>query len=296
MMAYLRLLRLPALFTTFPDVLAGYAVVKQGVIVPWELAFLLLASGLLYLSGMVFNDVFDFQQDAEERPGRPLPAGEISRRTAAGLGAGLMLGGIVSASLVGGFSLVMALILAGFILAYDAGGKKTLAGPLLMGLCRSANLLLGASCVATVGLAELQWPLILAGLIGLYVMGITIFARSEAVTSPRSSLLLGSLFLLAALVGWGAAAMEQGDPSAAQMVLLMLLLIGFQLTRRVVPAIKTGEPLLVQQGVRMMLLTIPMLEAVAILAHGSPNSMPLAIAAALMMVPGQILSRYISMT
>lgn len=90
-MPYLRLLRLPALFTTFPDVLAGYAIARQGVIVPWELTWLLVASGLLYLSGMVFNDLFDLEQDRRERPTRPLPAGEIPTTTASRLATVLML-------------------------------------------------------------------------------------------------------------------------------------------------------------------------------------------------------------
>ena len=44
LMPLLRLLRIPAVFTTFPDVLAGYAIVQQGEIAPLELTGLLTVS------------------------------------------------------------------------------------------------------------------------------------------------------------------------------------------------------------------------------------------------------------
>jgi len=296
-MPYLRLLRLPALFTTFPDVLAGYAIVRQGVIEPLELALLLFASGCLYLSGMVFNDVFDVTQDTEERPSRPIPAGEISRSRAATLGAVLMITGIVVAVFVNVVSAIVAVALATSILLYDGGGKKTIFGPVLMGFCRAWNLLLGASiCLFNADGAVPQVPLLMAGLIGLYVTGITLFARSEARLSSQLPLRFGVVFIFLALIGWGMAASTFSPGPAMRFVVLMLFLIAFQLARRVMPALRTGEPKFVQNGVRVMLLTIPMLEAIAIVAHGGEDALPLAIAAALMMIPGQILARFIPMT
>lgn len=296
-MPYLRLLRLPALFTTFPDVLAGYAIVRQGAIEPLELILLLLASGCLYLSGMVFNDVFDVAQDTEERPNRPIPAGEISRGRAATLGGTLMLTGVVVGSFVSMVSGIVAVALAVSILLYDAGGKRTIFGPLLMGFCRAWNLLLGASVslfAAEGGVSQV--PLLMAVLIGVYVTGITLFARSEARLSTPWPLRFGVALIFLALIGWGMAASSFSPGPAMRFVVLMLFLIAFQLARRVMPALRTGEPKYVQNGVRVMLLTIPMLEAIAIVAHGGEQAVPLAIAAALMMIPGQILSRFIPMT
>ena len=41
---------------------------------------------VLYASGTALNDVFDFEVDRAERPGRPLPSGRVSSRSAAWLG------------------------------------------------------------------------------------------------------------------------------------------------------------------------------------------------------------------
>ena len=40
----------------------------------------------IYAAGIALNDVFDYAIDLEERPGRPLPSGRVSRRFAAWLG------------------------------------------------------------------------------------------------------------------------------------------------------------------------------------------------------------------
>lgn len=295
-MPYLRLLRLPALFTTFPDVLAGYAIAKQGVIVPWELTWLLVASGLLYLSGMVFNDLFDLEQDRRERPNRPLPAGEIPTTTASRLATVLMLGGVLAAACAGWGAAVVAILLAAMIYTYDAGGKKTLFGPALMGGCRGLNLLLGAACLGNLLTADMLIPLLMAALMGIYVAGITLFARSEAVQTPRADMWGGTILMYLALIGWGTASAANSPEDAVIIVLLILFLIAFQLARRIRPALRTGATLPVQQGVRVMLLSIPMLEALAIIGHGGDDAVPLAIAAALMMIPGQLLSRFIPMT
>ena len=51
------------------------------------------ASMILYASGTALNDVFDIEVDRAERPGRPLPSGRVSVRSAAWLGGlGLLLG------------------------------------------------------------------------------------------------------------------------------------------------------------------------------------------------------------
>ena len=78
-LAYLRLLRLPTLFTALADIFLGFLLTHSTLISdegPNPLtSFLLLclASAGLYLSGMVFNDYFDRLIDAQERPTRPIP-------------------------------------------------------------------------------------------------------------------------------------------------------------------------------------------------------------------------------
>jgi 4-hydroxybenzoate polyprenyltransferase len=98
---WLRLMRLPNVFTAIADVAMGYLFVHRTVENGAVLACLVAASAALYTAGIVLNDVFDFEVDLRERPFRPLPAGQISLFTARALGfvllaLGLALGWFVS--------------------------------------------------------------------------------------------------------------------------------------------------------------------------------------------------------
>ena len=74
--AYFELLRFPAVFTAVADVMMGYLVTHGNLEPIHVFALLVAASSLMYLSGMVLNDVFDLDADTRERPGgRFLPAG-----------------------------------------------------------------------------------------------------------------------------------------------------------------------------------------------------------------------------
>src|SRR5262249_55491017 len=96
---YAQLVRLPNVFTALADV--GLAALVSGALPSAWAAVLLIAaaSACLYCGGMVWNDYFDAEQDRRERPFRPIPSGRVTRREAAGLGALLLLGGLVCASL-----------------------------------------------------------------------------------------------------------------------------------------------------------------------------------------------------
>src|SRR4051812_6654179 len=93
---WLRLMRLPNVFTAIADVAMGYLVVNHSVDEPGKLACLIGASAALYTAGMVLNDVFDVQVDAKERPFRPLPSGQISLFAACWLGFVLLAIGFVA--------------------------------------------------------------------------------------------------------------------------------------------------------------------------------------------------------
>ena len=55
-----------------------------------QLFMLLVGMSLIYLGGMLLNDVCDAKIDAVERPTRPIPSGRVSRRRAAWI-AGVLL-------------------------------------------------------------------------------------------------------------------------------------------------------------------------------------------------------------
>ena len=87
MLGYLQLVRLPTVFTAMADIILGYALTHRfvdsdGSEHVQKFLGLLAASCCLYMSGMVFNDVFDLQQDTAERPNRPIPSGRVSRKSA----------------------------------------------------------------------------------------------------------------------------------------------------------------------------------------------------------------------
>lgn len=206
---WLALVRLPNHATAAADVLAGWLLVSRPAAVAapespfwWALA----ASLAFYAAGMILNDVFDVELDRRERPERPLPSGRIALSTASVTGHGLLLAGVVMAvvasamaGLVG--TAAVGIILAIAVYAYDRVAKPTALGPVVMGTCRSLNWLLGMTAAGG-PVAAAQW-LVPAGM-GLYVAGITLYARDEAGTPRRATLAAGTCLSLAGLVGAGA--------------------------------------------------------------------------------------------
>ena len=73
---YLQLVRIPGIFTVLSNVLIGYFFSFSETQV-LSFPFLLITSGMLFCSGMIFNDYFDLQIDKKERSDRPLPSKKI---------------------------------------------------------------------------------------------------------------------------------------------------------------------------------------------------------------------------
>lgn len=190
-LAWGRLLRLPNVFTTHADVLVG--LMATGVISesPATAGAILVSSSLLYLGGIALNDVVDLDEDRRERPQRPLPSGAISPGRAAAAAFGMLAGGVLTGLVAGYFAgssapPCLAIGLAGLILCYNFFGKRTAFGPLLLGLCRFANVLLGWSPAmllspAAGGLSALTTPLLTAAVTGSYVFVLSLLAKHETV-------------------------------------------------------------------------------------------------------------------
>ena len=149
---YLQLVRLPNVCTAAADSLAGWLLVRGSLAEPRRWLPLVGASMAIYAAGIALNDLFDYELDAAERPERPLPSGQVSRRFAAGLGGGLLGLGLVLAGLSNSLiSLIVAALLVGCVVAYDVGVKRSALGPVLMGACRGLNVLLGMSQAPALG-------------------------------------------------------------------------------------------------------------------------------------------------
>lgn len=272
---YFELMRLPNVFTSMADAAMGFLFVRESVAAAdaWLLALLLASSSLLYLAGIVLNDVFDMELDSRERPDRPLPSGRISLAAARRFGWILLFAGVIlgwAAAFLTGNILPGALvvILSISILIYDAGLKSTVIGPVMMGACRMFNTLLGMS-VAGAPLAAEHW--IVAGAIGLYITGVTWFARTENTRSQRLHLTFSTIVmmlgiaLLSSLPHWSdrLVPLLQEEPQRWWLLMLFLgVLIGWGCLRAVV----VPSPAQVQAAVAQSILSLIILDAVACFA------------------------------
>ncbi len=205
--AYLDLLRIPNVFTAVADTIAGFLFVG-GTAEQWRTLLLLAgASSCLYGGGVVLNDVCDVERNARERPARPIPSGNVSRRAALGLACGLLGAGFVLAATVSGRAAGIGALLVASIVLYDSLLKSTLLAPSLMGLCRALNLALAMSAAGRISSADPiagQGPLyelVPVALIWLYVTSVTHFARREAGISERGRLLAGTIGVCFAVGG-----------------------------------------------------------------------------------------------
>jgi len=303
LLAWLQLIRLPTVFTALADILLGtqLVVAADATTSPRTLVLLLVASAGLYLAGMVFNDIFDRHRDAAQRPSRPLPSGRVALSSAVALGAVLMIGGVAAAAAAGGSSssasLLVALCLAGCVLAYDGLLKTTPLGPLAMGACRSLNVLLGATAAGSLEAVGQGPPLHVAAGLGLYITGVTWFARNEAGSSTRGQLTAAVLLInvgLATLITFAGMSQTAQQQNAATSVLLLMSLIVVSINRRLIAAIRDPRPERVQSGVGLLLLSLIMIDATLALAASGRTTPALLIAS--LMIPALALKRWIPLT
>ncbi|MDF9807851.1 4-hydroxybenzoate polyprenyltransferase [Streptomyces sp. HB372] len=145
--AWAELLRVSALFSVPGDALAGAAAVGRR---PGRGTALAIGASLcLYEAGMALNDWADRDEDAVDRPHRPIPSGRISPAAALGAAGVLTAAGVALAARAGRPALTVATGLAATVWAYDLHLKHTKAGPAAMAAARSLDLLLGATATAT---------------------------------------------------------------------------------------------------------------------------------------------------
>lgn len=208
LLAYLRLVRPANVITALADIIAGFIVanwlilhgsILTGADLPamTALAWLLLSSLGLYAGGMVFNDVFDAELDRKERPERPIPRGLISVWQGTGFGLVLFSIGIAAAYQVTTTSFYLALLICVLCFSYDGYTKHSAwLGPINMGLCRGANLLLGASVIPG-GLDSIG----ILGLIPtLFIAAVTAVSQGEVAGGNRTALSSAVILYLLTLV------------------------------------------------------------------------------------------------
>ncbi len=315
----MQLARLSALPTAISNVMLGYLLATQlggGSFHLVELMLLIAASSAMYSAGMILNDVFDIDVDRLERPERPLPAGKIGLRTARTVGLVLLLAGPLIAMLAGwiigpnhAWSILKPFLVASLlclaIVAYDGVLKRTFLAPVSMGFCRTLNLLLGACTFSPVDGSDGTWlgfaPVIgwLSAALGVYVAGITLFAKQEAEQKSNTvTLMAGALITIAGLLAMVFAntifpfvPVEKQNP----MLPMLLALVALPVLRRMLMAAIDRKPRSVQAAVGTALRSIIVFDA-TLCFLAAPNFSSYALWVVALLVPSLLLSRWTKVT
>lgn len=291
---YARLLRLPNVFTAFADIALGTcATIGLATIddaFPWRVALLLMASGCLYCAGMVWNDYFDLEEDRKLRPFRPVASGRISVRTTVAIGTVLMIVGWACAALSGVYGAILGAALVLAIFLYDARIKRTRLAPVGMAACRFLNVLLGLSLAGDAIPPVLRIHLALT--IGLYIVGVTWFARTEEQRSDPAVLRQAAFVMLVAACL--ALAVPTRVPMGTASVLFPygLVVFAFWVGTKVYAAIQKPTPERVQAGVKRSIFGLVVLDALLASAFiGTPGFLVI-----LLLIPAIVLGKWVYST
>ena len=191
-----------------------------------RIALAAVSSCFLYLFGLADNDMVGAATDR----GRPIPDGEISM-PAARFARGICLAFGFLALLLGGTPLLPSMAVVVAIAAAVIGYNRT-KNPLLMGLCRGLNVLLGGVSWAVAAVA-LLWT--------VYVAAVTKYSEGEELDPARRrrvGLLVGGIVYLqlAALI-----AFTLVNPALKPLLVAgALLLILLRVMRRALPKVSAS--------------------------------------------------------
>ena len=202
---WLRLIRVPNLFTVPGDLLAGFFIATYSGIntgldfsMCAPLAGLIFISLLTYSAGLIDNDLQDVARDKALRPDRPIPSGAISPRHAAVVMLCMIAAVMFGAFLLAGKNLYSPIfriaggLVAAVLLYNRIKNCSKILGAFLMGICRGANILLGAVLLGWSG-AKASAPYATA--VAIYIIVVTLLATQEA-KYPKLPAIIGVLIRL----------------------------------------------------------------------------------------------------
>jgi hypothetical protein len=281
---YLLLIRLPNVFTVPSNILAGYfAAITVAEADGMDIAALVTSSCLLYVAGIVLNDYFDIEIDKRERPFRPLPSGNISKRHALSIAVIAVLVANTIALILGPTSLALSLALTLAIIVYDYRLKHGLLGPFAMGAARFLNVNLGASLVLTY-VSNHSYAIVgvAAASLFVYIIAITILSKKEAGNEKPNT-------ILAFLMVFGVISVVAALGLLLQLqwtFLLNLSIITFK--QHLMKALPS-----VQKAVRNMVISIIILDSVFVTGTAG---LPYGLATLLLIVPAVVLAKKLYVT
>lgn len=286
----LRLTRPANLITSIADVMAGMAIAGFYLLPdadPVPVGWLCLSTVGLYGGGVVFNDVFDAELDAVERPERPIPSGQVSLGAATFLGISLLVIGIAAAWMVNPMAGGLAVAISAASLVYDKFGKhNAILGPLNMGLCRGLNLLLGISILPD------QVPVwALLGVIPIiYIAAITMISRGEVHGGNAGILRIAGLLYGLVIGCIGAIAQQQHQLGTA---LPFLILFGYFIFPPLWRAIREPTGRNIGMAVKSGVLSLIVMNAAWVAAFAS---FPLAMLVVCLLPLSRLLAKVFAVT
>lgn len=262
-----------------------------------RLGLAMLVSLLVYCAGLLLNDWFDARTDREERPTRPIPAGDVRPGTVAAVAVVLLLVALALAGSLGRACLIAAVLLVIVVVGYDALLKRiAVLGPIAMALCRVGSVLLGAAAFGwpAAGVTDAppaSGPLVLpaAGAMGAYILSISLLAVGEAkrqrllVRAWLPSIVIG--VVLGATTVWGFVRSEDAsDAFAAGVTPWISVYLFAWMTVRTIYFSKAVSgrvrPETVQQAVGLMIRGVLIVQAALLVGLAPPTAGLLAFAAA----------------
>ena len=294
--AYLRLVRLPNLFTAAADSLAGWLLAGGSLAEPTRYGPIMLASIAIYAGGIALNDVCDVELDRVERPERPLPSGTIGVTSARRLALLLLASGPLLAWLGGGMpSFCVGIALAFAVLLYDLALRRTLGRATSMGTCRALNFLMGMA---------FAWPslgqphVIALVAYGLFVAGLTWISRAETETGRTRPIVLGLTVQNLALLGLATVALwTRTEPTDQPRIpaggLLVLALVALAVNFVGGRAVQEPRPQTIMKAVKTGVLSLVWIHVALVAAWRGPAP---ALAVAALGPPAVWLARRISPT
>lgn len=147
LIAYLELLRVHNVITTFLTTLAGWLTVRVSnpSLNVMSLAIPVLAVGLVSGAGYVVNDYFDVEVDKVNKPYRPIPSGRVSARGALTLSVVLFVAGVSPSILAGPYTTFFVVVNAFIVFLYSYKIKELgLFGNVVVSLEGAFTIILGA--------------------------------------------------------------------------------------------------------------------------------------------------------
>jgi len=257
MKAWFQLIRPSNTLTAISDVLAGVAlaclVVQAALPDAISLIVISISSMLLYVGGIVFNDVFDAKLDAIERPERPIPSGRTPKTSAVLLASTAFILGCLLSLFINYHTFFIALAIAGMCLLYNRYAKHHfIMGPIVMGACRGLNLLLGLSFFPE---ALSYWPI---GLIPVvYIASVTNISRGEVYGNNKTAMLV-SVFLYAIVV---LTLLSFTFISKNYFALVFIAAFVFMIFRPLLKALRSLDPMDVRSAVKSGVLALILMNA-----------------------------------